>query len=74
MSVWAIAALFTSGGVATGALGLWLLYKAGWWGGAAAERQKIEAASAKKQQRMNDVLQKEVSDDDLQKSLKDGTF
>lgn len=74
MSVYAIAAIFTTGGVTLGALGLWLLYKIGWWGGAAAERQKITVASAKKQLARDNVVMKEISDDELDKRLKDGTF
>ena len=41
---------------------------------AAAERGRIVEANAARAERQNKVLQKEVSDDDLQKSLKDGSF
>jgi hypothetical protein len=41
---------------------------------AAAERGRIVEATAARAERQNKVLQKEVTDDDLQKSLKDGTF
>jgi TRAP-type C4-dicarboxylate transport system substrate-binding protein len=71
---YAIVGALMVGGIGLGALGQYLLYKAGYWGGLAAEKQKITADTAAKMQRENDVLQKEVSNDDLQKSLKDGTF
>lgn len=42
--------------------------------GAAEEREKIETAHEAHQQRQDKVANRPVSDDDLQKSLKDGSF
>lgn len=42
--------------------------------GARAEREEINRQSAEQLQRQNEVANKPVSDEELQKSLKDGTF
>lgn len=69
----AIVALVGGGGGVI-ALVVFLLHRNIRRDGASAERQKIEAASAARAQRQNEVLQREVSDDELRKSLRDGTF
>lgn len=42
--------------------------------GAKEERQKINVENAERLERQNAVVNKPVSNDELQKSLKDGTF
>lgn len=74
MPAWAVYAMFTAGGVALGAVGLWLLYRAGWNGGVASEQAKTSTATAAVERARSEVLQKEVTKDDVIKSLEDGSF
>lgn len=74
MPTWAVYTLFTAGGVTLGAVGLWLLYRAGRAAGAASEQAKSAADAARIERARSEVLQKEVSKDDVIKSLEDGSF
>lgn len=74
MNAYAILAAILGGGGAICALVIKLLYSAGKAQGAAEERQKIEEASDARMRRQVEAMQKEVTKDDVTKSLDDGTF
>lgn len=74
MATWAIYALSIAGCAVVCVAGLWLLYRAGKAAGASAEQAKTATAGAAIERRRSEVLQKEVTRDQVVNDLENGTY